>query len=256
MEEAQPSNSNVDAVSPETSLGNRMMNVFIAPAEVFDEIKSSPPRTGNWLMPMILAIVVGWVYTVLVFSQPGVIQAMKDAQARKWQQMVDSGKYTQKQADQIQAMSENFMTPTFLRVVGILGVLISQPALLFLLALIVWLLGTKAFGGNFEYMKAVEVVGMSAMIAVVGAIVSMLLAVIYGSIYMTPGPVLLVGHFDPLNKVHMALSTMNLGSLWYVGVVATGLSRLSGASFLKSALWGFGIWALFTLGPVLAFGGK
>jgi hypothetical protein len=36
---------------------------------------------------------------------------------------------------------------------------------------------------------------------------------------------------------------MNLGSLWYMGVVAVGLSRLSGAGFLKSAVWCYGIWA-------------
>jgi hypothetical protein len=171
--------------------------------------------------------------------------------------MVDSGKYTKQQADQIQAMSEKFMTPTFLRVMMILMFTFAQPAMLFFMALVIWLLGAKLFHGGFGYVKALEAVGISGMISIPATIVTMLLVVIYGNASMTPGPVLLVSHFDAFNKFHKILSmTFNLGGLWYIAVLAIGLSRLSGASFLKSACWGFGLWILSTAGPALAFGGK
>ena len=86
-------------------------------------------------------------------------------------------------------------------------------------------------------MKAVETVGLSGMVYVLGGVVSMFMVVIYGNMYMTPGPVLLLGRFNPANKVHLMLSALNVISLWYIGVLALGLSRLSGGGFVKSALW-------------------
>jgi hypothetical protein len=80
----------------------------------------------------------------------------------------------------------------------------------------------------------------------------MLLAVIYANPAMTPGPVLFVSHYDPNNKVHMLLSALNVMTLWYIGVLALGMARLSRASFGKAAVWlyglWYGIWALFALG--------
>jgi VIT1/CCC1 family predicted Fe2+/Mn2+ transporter len=61
---------------------------------------------------------------------------------------------------------------------------------------------------------------------------------------MTPGPVLLVHEFNPANKLHALLSQLNVMTIWYAAVLAVGLSKVSGASFRKAALWTFGLWAI------------
>jgi hypothetical protein len=235
-----------------TSLGTRLTNVFVAPGEVIDEVKASPPTPANWWVPTVIAIIAGVIYTMVVFSQPGVLQNMRDAQEKKMQEMVAQGKMTQAQADQSSQITEKIMTPTNTRAIIILFVVIVNPVSLFLFAGVMWLIGRYVFHGNFEFMKTVEVTGLAAMISVVGAIVSMLLAVIYANPAMTPGPVLLVSHYDPNNKVHMLLSALNVMSLWYLGLLALGLARLSGATFWKAAMWlyglWYGVWALFVLG--------
>ena len=238
------------------SLGGRFVNIFVAPAEVFDEVKTSPSRVANWLVPLVAVTLLGMIYTMILFSQPAVVQQIREAQDKKFQQMVAAGKLTRQQADQQQAMIEKYMTPGFLKVVTGLGAIVTQIAMLFLVALIIWMLGTKAFNGAFDYAKSLEVVGLSTLITIPGLIISLLLAVIYGNQHMTPGPVLLVSHFDPSNKVHLLLSAFNVMSIWYIAVLAIGLARLSGVSFLKAALWGFGFWGVFTFGPILIFGGK
>jgi hypothetical protein len=132
-----------------------------------------------------------------------------------------------------------------------LGSIFFNAAMLFLFALVVWLVGRFAFHGQFDYMQAVEVVGLSTMISVVGAIVSMLLVVIYGDMAMSPSPILLVGHFDPNNKIHLLLTSLNFVTIWWLVVVSVGLARLSGAGLVKSAVFLFGlwyaVWALFVL---------
>ena len=102
-------------------------------------------------------------------------------------------------------------------------------------------------------MKAVEALGLASMISILGSIISMLLAVIYGDLMMTPGPALLIKPFDAANKVHRILSGLNVMAIWHVAVVSLALARLSGSGFAKAALWVFGIWAVLTFGPILVF---
>jgi len=235
-----------------TSLGSRLVNVYVSPAEVFDEIKASPPNAANWWVPLALVISTWIVYWMIVFSQPGIIQGMREVQEKNMQAQVDAGKITRQQADQAEEVIDKVMGPTFMKVMGILRALLVSPAALFFTALIVWLVGVKVFHGAFSYMRAVEAAGLASMISIVEVIVRLLLVVIYVNPSITPSPALLVSHFDQTNKLHIFLALLDLGSLWYVGVMAVGLSRLSGASFLKSALWGYGIWAIMT-GVIFGF---
>ena len=123
---------------------------------------------------------------------------------------------------------------------------------LFFVAAIVWLLGTRLFKGSFTYMQAVEVCGLAAMISVLGGVIWMLLAVVMGSPLATPGPVLLIGEINPSNLGHLLLSGLNLVTIWYVGVLAIGLAKLSGASVAKAAVWLYGLWVVFGSGLIVA----
>lgn len=253
MEESQPP---AIQETPSTSLVSRLTNVFVAPGEVFDEIKFSPPRPVNWIVPLVLAMVAGVIYTLVVFSQPKVIQGMQQAQEKKFEEMVASGKMTQAQADQSIAAVQKFMNPTFMKIIGCGGSVVANAGILFLTALIFWAIGLRALHGNFSFMKAVEAVGLATMINVLGAIIGMLLAVIYGNMMMTLGPVLLVNPFDETNKMHRVLSALNVTAIWFVVVATIALARMSGTSFVKAALWVFGIWAALTFVPILVFSGK
>ena len=148
------------------------------------------------------------------------------------------------------------MNPAFVKAMGSVGVVVANVAMLFFTALIFWAIGRRALHGNFTYMKGLETVGIASMINVLAAIVAMLLAVIYGKMMMTLGPALLVSNFDETNTVHRIFSALNVMSIWYAVVAAIALARLSGATFMKAALWAFGIWAVFTFGPIFIFGGK
>lgn len=242
-----------------SSLGSRLTNVFVSPTEVFDEVKAGPPTPSNWIAPLVAATIVGIIYVMMIFSQPAVIQSMKEAQDKKFedvQKRVTEGKMTQKQADDIRATADKFMTPSFLKVIGILGSVVGNLIGLFLTAAVVWLVGKSAFHANFAFMKSVEVAGLALMITVLGAIIKLLLNIIYGNTYMTAGPVLFLSHFDHTNKVHLLLAALSVTSLWYVAVLSAGLARLSGASFYKAAVLMFGLWAILTLGPIWLFVGK
>jgi hypothetical protein len=238
MEETSPPVPSAEAPeTAESSLASRLLNVFAAPGDVFEEVCTSKPNTANWLVPMLLGCLVAVIYVFVIFSQEGVLRQVRDAREKAFQKQVEAGKMTQEQADRAMEVTERFAGPALMTVVGSIGAVLTNVAWLFFLALVVWLLGGKLFKGNFSYMKAVEVCALAGMIGVLGSIVTMLLVVATGSMYTTLGPALFIQEFDPANKSHLALASMNLLTLWYVAVLALGLSKLSGASFLKSFFW-------------------
>jgi hypothetical protein len=253
MDETQQSGPVEPAGVPRTSLAARLMNVYVAPGEVFAEVKDSPPVTANWAVPMVIAMIAGIIYSLVVFSQPAILQGMKEAAEKPIQEQVAAGKKTQQEADkQIQGV-EMFMTPTIMKAVGAGGSILGTSIWLFFCALIVWLIGRFGMQGEFSYMRAVEVAGLSAMISALGGIVGMLLAVIYGNTSMTAGPVLLVGHFDTHSRLHNILKALDVMTLWYLAVLSVGVGTVTGKGSGRAAVWIFGVWAVIVGGLIFLF---
>jgi hypothetical protein len=228
------------------------MNVFIAPAEVFEEVKRSKPHPANWLVPWLLGAVVGVLAVWIMFSQESILRSVREAQEAQMQKLVDAGKMTQAQADQALQAMEKFTGPTMLRIFGSFGAIIGSAAWLFGGTLVLWLIGTKALRGSFSYSQGLEATGLASMINVVGGIVNTLLIVIMGNMMVTAGPSLLISTFDPTNKVHLALSALNVFTLWFLAVLSVGLAKLSNVTFTKAALWLYGVWALIRFGLIAA----
>jgi len=256
MENAPPPLSMEELQRPPSSLISRLVNIYAAPGDVFDEIRTSKPSTANWLVPLLLTCLVGVIYAFAVFSQENILHSMRDAQDKAMQQRVDAGKMTREQADQALAVSEQFMGPTLMKVFGSVGAVVANCVMLFLAALLIWLLGRWALKTRFPYLKAMEVAGLAGTINILGGIVAMLLAVVMGNMAMSPGPVLLVHEFDPANKIHLLLSQLNVFMLWYIALLSLGLAKLCQTAFGKAAIWLFGLWAALVAVMVLPGWGR
>ncbi len=228
-----------------TSLPGRLFNVFAVPGEVFDEVRDAKHVTANWVLPAVLAILLGWAGAWLVFSQPSVKQQLTEMTDKAIQKQIGKQNLSKEQADQARAVAEKYgdigqkVTAAVIPVVWGFGC----P---FLWGFILWLVGTKALKGSFEYMKAVEIVGLGNMVGVLETVVKTLLIVVTGNLFAAPGLVLLVGEYNPQNPVHMVLAIFNIMTFWILAVRAVGLARLARCSFGKAAVWVFGIWAAYT----------
>ena len=227
------------------SLGGRLLNVFAAPGDVFEEVRTAKDSTANWLVPALILILVSWAAAVVIFSQDPIKHQLTEITDRAVQKQVDSGHLTEQQAEQARLAGAKWASIGSKIGAGIMPVLVGL-ATPFLWGLIVWLVGAKVLKGGFPYMKAVEVVGLGNMIIVLDSIIRTLLIVGLGNIYAAPGLMLLVKDFDPQNTVHGLLGILNVTTFWVLAVRAVGLARLSGASFAKAAAWVFGIWAAYT----------
>jgi len=235
----------------EMSLGAKLLNIFASPGEVFDAVKFQPVAFMNWLVPVTLSCLMGIIFSFVVFSQDAIVHQMREAQEKELQKQVAAGKMTQQQADKAMETMEKFMSPTMFKIFGSIGAVVGSFIMLFLGALIFWLIGTKALKGDFEFMKAVEVCGLANMINLLGGVVYLFLVLMKGSMTATPSPALFLPTFDPANTLHRLLAAINVIELWYVAVLGSALARLANVSYGKAAAWLFGLWMVLRLGLAL-----
>lgn len=238
--------------TPGMSPAGRLFNIYATPGDVFDEVVAAKPCTANWLVPMLFLCVISVTAVLVLFSQPAILQQVRDQQERVFQKQVAAGKMTEAQAEQARKFMEGF-GPNMMRITGSIGAVVGGFAWLFLVALVLWLLGRWAFKVDFPYLKAVEVVGLANMVACLGAIATTLLAVARGNMAMTVGPALFIRDFDPTNKIQLLLASLNVMTLWQIAVLSLGLAKLSRVSFAKAALGLYGLWA--TSRALIIFGG-
>ena len=233
--------------APTTSLAGRLLNIFAAPGDVFAELKTAPPSVANWLVPVLIYVVVGAICVCIMFAQPAIQQTVRDQQVKALDKQVQQGKMTQAQEDQVLQMMEKFMGPRMLAVFGSVGMVIYGFVSLFGWAFVLWLAGRWFLKTRFDYMKMLEVAGLSSIILALGLVVGTLLAVILGRLYATPSLALLVSNFDPKNRVHLLLGVVNVIYLWHAGVLAIGLAKLSGGSMTRAFAVVYGFWVLIEL---------
>lgn len=238
---------------PTMSLAARLLNVFAVPGDVFEEIKVAPHAMANWLVPALIASVVGAVSSILIFSQPTIQQQLREKQEQMMEKQVKAGKMTRAKADQAMSVAKKLTNPTMMKVFGAVGAVGSSFARVFWWALILWLLSRWFLKVQIGYLKAAEAAGLASMIASLGAVVTLLLIVNLGKMFSTPSLALTIGDFDEKNKSHLLLGAVNVFNFWLIGVLASGLGRLAGVPFMRAAFLLLGYWLAMEL--ILIFSG-
>jgi hypothetical protein len=219
--------------------------VFATPGEVFDEVKGSKPSTANWLVPTLLVLLVGVLSIFIIYSQPAILQQIHEQQTKAIDDQVKSGKITQAQADQEEAVLGKFGGPAIMIFAGSIGVVVVIFARVFWWALVLWLLGKWFLKAGFSYQQALEVAGLASMITILGGLVMTLLTVWLGKI-TSLSLALCNLNSDPRSLVHMLLTAVDFFELWVMGVLAVGLARLSGASLARALSCTFSYWLVIT----------
>jgi hypothetical protein len=227
----------------ETSTFSKLMNIFVAPGEVFESIKAKPRTNALWVIPSILAVVLGIFFFFVLSSDPAIESQFRDQISKRVDEQIAQGQVT---PDRAEATKEQMMNMTKI-VAPILSIILVFASLL-VVSLVIFLVGKLAFKGNATYGKVMEVVGASFMVdKVLGPIVASLIMLAMGSIYASPGLALLISGFNPDDKVHILLSSVNIFSIWYLSVLSIGVRKFYDVSIWKAAVWVVALWVLWTL---------
>jgi hypothetical protein len=236
MNETPPLELSPEPASEPMPVLARMMNVFAVPGEVFANVKHSPNSPASWLLPILVASVVGMVAAVILFSQETIIHEVREAQAKAMQQQVEKGTLTQAQADEAMTMIEKFSSPTIMKISGSVGAIVVSFVRVFWWAFALWLLALLLLRVRMPYLKVLEVTGLASLIGTLGILVKLLLQINLGRTSATPSLALAVTEFDPSNKLHLVLGAVNLVQIWMVVVMGVGLARLTNIPLTRAIL--------------------
>jgi hypothetical protein len=210
-----------------TSLGTKLLNVFVSPSQVFEEVVAAPPSLANWIVPVAL-VCLSSLATLTAITSP-------DLAATAANQLVDTGKVNQSQATTLSAQWQN---------VSRIALVIAPFAATIWSAFVVWFIGKVFLKSQFAFRKALEVTALSGAILVLGAAVTGLLAAATGETSARPALSLMCLKLPQESLVRTACGLFDCTHLWATGVLAVGLSKLAGVTFKESAFWVFGYWFL------------
>src|SRR5947199_8986899 len=88
------------------SLAARLLNVFAAPSEAFDDIKHKPVNHANWAVPATLIVIIGWFGALLIFSQDNIKQQLKEVSHKAIQKQFEKKHLSQAEMDKQMDMAE------------------------------------------------------------------------------------------------------------------------------------------------------
>ncbi len=236
-----------------SSAMTRMSNVFIAPSELYSEVAVAPAQTSSWLLPFLISIILAVVATYAVFNNPSLRQQVYDMQEKAMQKMVAEGKVSQDRMDQQMEGMKN-SGPAMFVTFGAGLQIISFCLIFFLGALLLWLAAKFVLKFSGSYSKILEIYGLASWIGILGTIVAIILMNLMNNMFASPGGGMILGDsFDPLNKGHKLLASLNIFTLWEMAVLGLGLAKASGKSTGLGMGISFALWAIFMVGLTMLF---
>ena len=241
-----------DVPPPRSSFFAKAFNIFAVPGDVFEEIRTAPAATANWLVPILVSSLLGIVASLIIFDQPNIQQQLREQNARAIDRQVKAGKLSQAEADQRLAMSEKYMGPAMLKVFGSVFGTAAAFIRLFWWGFILWLFSRWFLHTPVGYLKTLEVCGLAALIAVLGGIIGLLLQMNLDRLMVTPSAALLVSEFDVTRKAHWFLAAANPFYFWQVGIMGFGLAKLVGSPVWRAAMPVTAFWLIQESALILA----
>jgi hypothetical protein len=208
-----------------TSVRQKLFNIFVSPSDVFDEVIASPPNLANWRIPTLFVCLV-----TIISLQTGSSPAQFSTTIHR---LTVAGTIFPAQAQSL-AGAWPLLSALLVFVAIFSGTCWS--------AFILWFMGRIFLKVRFPYIKALEIVGLTGIVSVLGTITTILLIAASGDPAAGPALSLLASKMDHSRSFCQILETLNLFHLWSTAVLTIALSRLCNVTFKEAAFWVFGYW--------------
>jgi hypothetical protein len=239
-----------------TSFGTRAVNALSAPTELYTEVAAAPVQSSSWVIPLIITILLSILTVVMIYNNTVIRQQIMDLQQEGMKKAVAEHKMTQDQADKAAEMMESGGGTIFM-IFGSAGAAVMMLLIFFLGSLVLWLVTKFLLKSPGGYKKIMEIFGLSMVIGIIGAIVSLLTMNYFGSLYAVPAVSAFFTSLPPTSFVFRLLATLNIFTIWQVIVLGIGLAKVSAKPTGTGIGAAMGCWLVFALlSTVLNFGGQ
>jgi hypothetical protein len=221
---------------PDSAVG-RLVGTFVSPVRTFAAIAARP----TFLAPLVLWTAMSFLVSELVLSRTDWRAVVVENAARR------EAKMTEKQIDQAVETSQRlkWLFELFAAAAPAVIAGITAGAL--------WI-GCQAFGWELRFRQAFGVVAHAFLPGVAAAVA--LLALLWGRATIDPNAIDDVLRTSPAflvdrkadKTLHSLLASLDVLSLWSMGLMTLGLSSAAGASRGRVAALILSLWGLYVLG--------
>jgi hypothetical protein len=232
---------------PELSHSDKMAGIFTEPTATYSQTAAFPPRTIDWLLPLLLLFLLIGITNFILMKNPDISYSMKQQQVEKINELVENKKLTQEQADQQLDNINKFSDSTIGSVITFVGILVGGSIFFFLIVLIYFMVAKLFFKDDGNYSSALVAAGLPSYIVMIQVILAALLSFVFGRLINDTSVAALM-NVERSSLVGWALAKIDPITIWAYFVTAIGLSRMfKSANTVKYLILVFGLWIFGSL---------
>jgi hypothetical protein len=245
----------------ELSHSDKMIGVFTEPTKTFFLTSKFPPRTKDWVIPLLILFFIAAIIRIIAMTNEEVYFEAKKQGIESIEKMVESGTMTREQGDEainnIDPQME-FMNGPVGWVITIATTLIFGFIVIIIIVGLYYLLIKFLLKGEGTFSSALVATGLVSYISVLQIIIAGILTMLLGKMIMDTSLASLMGS-DKMTLTGWFLAKIDPISIWAYIVLSIGLAKMfksesNGKYYaLVFGVWLIGMFILFQLAQAVPF---
>jgi hypothetical protein len=245
----------------ELSHSDKMIGVFTEPAKTFFLTSKFPPRTKDWVIPVLILFFIAAIIRIIAMTNEEVYFEAKKQGIERIEKMVESGMMTREQADEaIDAIDQQmaFMNGPVGWVITIATTLIFGFIVILIIVGIYYLLIKFLLKGEGTFSSALVAIGLTTYISILQIIIGGILTMLLGKMIMDTSLASLMGS-DKTTLIGWLLAKVDPISIWGYIILAIGFAKMFKSEstgkyyLLVFGVWLIGMFILFQLAQAVPF---
>lgn len=230
----------------ELSITDKLVGIITEPKETFLNIAKYPLKTVDWFLPVLLVSILSIISVVVLFNDQSIVYDFEEKASleieKSISEQIETGQITEEQAEMGRSMGLKWAS-----IATYIMKFIIYWFILFLSALIYWLIIKFGFKDEGTYKAALVALGLPFYIFIVQIIVTIVLAYATSQYLNSPNLAEILG-MNPREFPAAFLVLIDVFMIWYFVVVSIGLYILFKAQNInKYYILTFGVWIGLTL---------
>ncbi len=227
-----PKMSSVEQEEFEISHTDKLVGVFSEPGSTFSKMSKFPPKTADWVIPILIVIVIAILSQFLMMNNPTIKAALVEKQMatveKSLNDQVASGQLTQAQADQrLESMRDQMdQSGGAVQMIGIfVGIPFATFIFFFIVSGVYLFLAKIILKGDGTYKEAMVAYGLPHYILAIQMIIMVIAALATNKLFTGTS----VADFIGTEKNTIAgflLGKLDVFSIWFYVVFGIGLAKM------------------------------
>ncbi len=235
----------------ELSHTDKMVGVFAEPGIMYEKTSHFPPKTIDWIIPLIVMILFSIISSYIILSNAEISYNIKHEQLAKieksFQEMVDKGQMTKEQAQEQMDNIEERMSGGTSLVQTIIFTIVRVFLFFFIVSGFYFIVAKFIFKGDGTYASAMVATGLTAYIDVIQVIVATILTIATGRLFMDTSLAAFM-HIEKSTFVGFLLGKIDVITIWSLAIASIGLAKMFKSEKTgKYFIFVFGLWIVWGL---------